>query len=433
MPGNVYRLKRKVATDRIASDDRASKRVVVMDPTTTHRVVEVRWLPRTEAEWAVFTAARAEAARLWNTMAEMHAVVRRCNLPWPSLGQWNRWAKGRFPALSAQTVQQIVAEFCATLHATTKARRTQKAAGDDVTARYPWRTPRYRDVSYTNQDARIRGGILRLSHGRGGNAALSITLPVDRALPGRLMEVSLAFGVIRLVCEVPARAMDPNAPRIGVDLGVNTLAAATDGQKVVLVSGRVAKALVQYRNKCQAELSSRIDVATKGSQRRKRLVRAKYRMLDRQARQLKDVLHKTTRTVAEAFPDHHAIVGKPFNDAARRMGRRQAQQVSSASNAVLIAMLAYKMAGATEVPEPYSSQTCPGCGCRQKCRRVYQCKECGLSLPRDAVGSVNIRRIEVVDAAIPTAFVWVRPLRKYPATPRGAAGSSGGTPARSAA
>jgi hypothetical protein len=111
------------------------------EPKTDRRVVEIHWLPRTEEEWAAFTAARLEVGRLWSTMTEMHAVVRRLRLKWPSESQWNRWAKGRFPAISAQTVQQTIAEFCSTLDATTEARKAQRAAGLEITARYPWRTP----------------------------------------------------------------------------------------------------------------------------------------------------------------------------------------------------------------------------------------------------------------------------------------------------
>nr|MBK7066210.1 transposase [Deltaproteobacteria bacterium] len=161
-------------------------------------------------------------------------------------------------------------------------------------------------------------------------------------------------------------------------------------------------------------------------------------MLDRSARKLKDTLHKATRAVADAFAGHRVIVGEPFNDAARKVGRSTAQQVSSASNSRLVAMLNYKLSGAVKVPEPYSSQTCPGCGCRQKCRRVYRCATCGWSAPRDAVGAVNIRSIGLYGAMRPQQpvlqrIVFVRPLRKYPATLQGAAGSPGGTPAREAA
>ena len=42
---------------------------------------------------------------------------------------------------------------------------------------------------------------------------------------------------------------------------------------------------------------------------------------------------QATRKVADAFPGATCYVGKPFNDAALTIGRRQAQQVSSACNA----------------------------------------------------------------------------------------------------
>lgn len=406
-------------------------------PTVCHRVVEIRWLPRTRGEWAAYTAARTESARLWAKMVAMHAVVRRLGLPWPSLARWDAWARGRFPALSAQSVQQIVKDFVDAVSSARTLRAAQTAAGGEVTASYPWKTKaRYRDVPYTNQGAVVRGGILRLSNGRGGTAPFSIPLPSDRPLPGRLVEVTLAYGVVRLVCEVRGTSERASGPLVGVDLGVNTLVAATDGETAILVSGRGLKAIVQYGNKTNAAMRSRIDRAKPGSKRRKRLARARHRAANKVARKVRDVLHKATRAVVQAFPHSAAVVGKPFNDAAQKMGRRQAQQVSQASSARLIAHLAYKMAGgATEKPEPYSSQTCPVCGCRQKCRRVYQCKGCGLVAPRDVVGSANIRSIgqygEIrTGQPVPTVVRFVRPLRKYPATPRGAAGSSGGTPAR---
>lgn len=397
-------------------------------------------MPRTDAEWAAFSLARTEAARLWAAMVTRHARIRRYPwMKWPSRARWDRWARGKFPGISAQSVQQAVAEFLDAIIATTAARKAQRAAGEEVTAKYPWKTRvKYRDVLYSNQGAIIRGGVLQLSNGK-GNAPLRITLPMGRPLPGRLMEASLAFGVVRLVCKVEDSDVVADGPLVGIDLGVNTLVAATDGETAILVSGRGLKAIVQYGNKTNAILRSRIDRSKPGSKRRKKLARARHRSAAKVARKVRDALHKATRAIANAFPRSAAVVGKPFNDAARKMGRRQAQQVSQSSNGKLIAQLAYKMAGGAEAkPEPYSSQTCPVCGCRQKCRRVYQCKECGLRAPRDAVGAVNIRSIgrygEIRPGqSMPTDVRWVRPLRKYPATSQGSAGSSGGTPARVAA
>ena len=58
------------------------------------------------------------------------------------------------------------------------------------------------------------------------------------------------------ICEVSDEAR-PQETVIGVDLGVNTLIAATDGHKVILISGRAAKATLQYRNKQLARIQQR--------------------------------------------------------------------------------------------------------------------------------------------------------------------------------
>ena len=107
----------------------------------------------------------------------------------------------------------------------------------------------------------------------------------------------------------------PQQTIIGVDLGVNTLLAATAGEKAVLVSGRAAKATVQYRNKCLAPCQRSQSAKTKGSRRWKRLQRRKARLLAKCHRRLRDVMHKATRKVADAFPGATCYVGKPFGRA----------------------------------------------------------------------------------------------------------------------
>jgi len=213
-----------------------------------------------------------------------------------------------------------------------------------------------------------------------------------------------------------------------VDLGVNTLIAATDGQKVILISGRAAKATVQYRNKQLASISQRQSACAKHSRRYKRLQRRKYRVLDKAKRRIRDLCHKATHQVAEAFPNATCYVGEPFNDAARRIGRVQAQQVSSACTRKLIGQLDYKTVGAITLGEAYSSQTCPVCGERSTHRRVYRCPRCGASGPRDAIGAVNILSLGTHGAmlpgrAVPQHIKYLRPWRS----------SSGGHPAHSSA
>jgi putative transposase len=245
------------------------------------------------------------------------------------------------------------------------------------------------------------------------------------------MEVRLSYGTVRLICEV-ADAPRAQQTVIGVDLGVNTLIAATDGRKVLLISGRAAKATIQYRNKRLAQLQQAQSACVRHSRRYKRLQRRKYQSLDKSKRRIRDLCHKATRQVAETFPNATCYVGEPFNAAAQRIGRVQAQQVSAACTRKLIQLLDYKTAGALTVSEAYSSQTCPVCGERSKHRRIYRCPQCRATGPRDVIGAVNILSLGVHGVMLPGRSLpqQVKYLRPWPRQPRS---SSGGHPAGSSA
>jgi len=380
----------------------------------SHRNIEIAWTPNGKAAWATFTASRKEAARLWCDLVKRHARLRRLNWKWPSLSRWQRWGKKRYPGLLAQSVQQIITEFCEAVNSATQLRKRGHAD-----ARYPCRLPKYHDVTYTNQGARIRDGNLFLPNGKSGT--LRVKIPSTLTLPGRLMEVQVAFGRVLISCEIADDVRHVSGV-IGVDLGVNTLIAAGDDQRAVLVSGREAKATVQWRAKKLASIWSAQSSRTKGSRRWRRLERRKHRMLDKAQFRIRDITHKATRIVADAFPRASAVVGKPFNGAGDKLGKKQAQQVSQACNAKIIALLDYKCSGAVEIPEPYTSQTCPVCGERRRCGRVFRCA-CGLVVPRDVVGFTNIRRIGLRGRMAPspevaTNIMFVRPTRKYPVAAR---------------
>ncbi len=381
-------------------------------------------MPDRPSQWATYTAARVEAARLWADLVARHHRLRRLNWRWPSKARFQRWAKGRYPGLSAQSTQQIIGEFIEAVDAT---RHLRKNGHHE--ACYPWKRPRYRDVVYTNQDARIKDNRLVLPNGTSGR--LTIPLPANRPLPGRLMEVRLCLGRVLVVCEAP------DGPRhqqtvVGVDLGVNTVVAATDGTKAVLISGREAKATVQWRNKRLASAVGKQAALVKGSRRWRRVQRRKARMLAKARRRMNDVIHKATHRVVTEFPGATCYVGKPFNEAARKMNGVWAQQVSQASNGKITRQFDYKTSGAIQVDERYSSQTCPRCGARNKCRRVYRCRACGIVAPRDVVGSTNILCIGQHGAmrmgqSMATEVVYVRPVkvsRREPGSSLGHGGNS---------
>ena len=379
----------------------------------SYRTIKIDRLPQSRKHWKTFTAVRMEAGRLWSWLVERHADTRQHGGAWPSKAELQKEAKQQFPCLHSQSVQQTIADFCEAIASAESLRKR----GEEY--EYPHKKPRYRQVIFTNQGAKVRNGLLSLPCGKAGR--LAVRLPKGVRFPGRLMEVRLNYGCVEMVCE-SADEEQSGGPIIGIDLGVNTVIAATDGAKAILVSGRDIKATLQLRNKRLAEITAKQSRKTKGSRRHKRLQRCKYRMLSAAKNKVRDLCHKATRKVAEVFPNAKAYVGEPFNDAAQKMGRKQAQTVASACNRKIISLLNYKLAACIEVKEAYSSQTCPVCGERSKHHRTYRC-QCGYSAPRDVVGCTNIRTIGMdgvmrPGCSVPNAIQWRYPS-KYPSTTLG--------------
>jgi hypothetical protein len=98
----------------------------------SYRTTEIAWHPRTTTEWSTFTASRKEAARLWSHLVVRHQRIRRLGWRWPPKARWQRWAKGRYPGLSAQSAQQLIGEF---REAVDSCRRLRKNGRTE--ARYP--------------------------------------------------------------------------------------------------------------------------------------------------------------------------------------------------------------------------------------------------------------------------------------------------------
>jgi putative transposase len=385
-----------------------------------YRTIKFAWVPSARQNWSAFTSVRKEAARLWSWLVERHADIRQQGGKWPSKADLQKEIKGLFPGLHSQSAQQIVGDFC---EAITSAESLRKK-GESF--EYPHRKTTYRQVIFTNQAARFRDSRMILPCGTAGY--LSICIPKGVILPGRLMEVRLDYGEVEIVCEVPNEVRHVG-PIIGIDLGVNTVTAATDGDNAIAISGREIKATIQLRNKKLAEIVSKQAKKTKRSRRHKRLQRAKYRVLTHARNKVRDLCHKATRKVADAFPNAKAYVGEPFNDACQKMGRKQAQTVSSACNRKIVSLLNYKLAACIEVEEANSSQTCPVCGERSKHRRTYRCPKCGYEAPRDVVGCTNIRTIGIEGnmrpvCCVPNAIQFVHPS-KYPGPSPGSPGDTG--------
>jgi putative transposase len=387
----------------------------------SYRTYIIEWHPRTQAEWKTFTLARKEAANLWNDLVERHYRIRRRKLKWPDKSRWFKWGRKKYSNLQSQSTQNIIEDFCDSFSSVFQARKK------GIQANYPYRKFKYRDVPYTNQQAIIKEDILVLSNVKAGK----IKVKIPTKLPGKLMEVILCMGKILLIYEIDEEKVEQT--KIGIDLGVNTLIAATDGNKAILISGREIKATLQLKNKRIASIQRSQSKLDRGSRYWKRLQRRKSKMLNRTNNKIRDLLHKSTHKVTKYFPGAKCYVGKAFNNLAQTLRGPQAQLVGQTSNGKIIRQLNYKTCGAIQVEEFYSSQTCPVCGERNKCSRIYRCKKCSTTAPRDVIGAVNILCIGLNSTltpgrSVPNTVTFVHPS-KYPR--RINLGSSGGYPGNS--
>lgn len=189
---------------------------------------------------------------------------------------------------------------------------------------------------------------------------------------------------------------------VGVDLGEVYLAAATDGERTLLVGGQRLRDLRAVQNKEKAWFASEIDRKRKGSNRWWKLVHAKKKRLGDLNNRIRDVLHKhTTRLVNEVWAwGADTIVVGDLTGIRDRMnfGAEQNRRMHQWAFRQFTQMLEYKAGryGMTVayVGEAYTSQTCPNCGTAKRSHkdgRRFECSACSFEAHRDQVGARNIR------------------------------------------
>lgn len=299
--------------------------------------------------------------------------------------------------LHAHTADACVQAFFAGL----KSWRERKKDGDPD-AHPPRKRKRYFRIEYKRSAMVLKDGKLRLSNGK-GNEPLVLTWPWD--LPNTVVihwTGTQYEAIATYEQECPYGPFMPGEVA-GVDLGEVHMAVAHDGTHTHILNGRYLRSKVQYRNKLQAKLNSRIDGRMKkGSRRRKKLIASKKRQLRKIKNQIKDVEHKQTSKFITAL--HQAgvqtlVIGdvrdiRQDND----VGHTNNQKIHQWSHGSVRFKLTYKaerlgMAVALQ-DEHYTSRTCPQCRyVRSKVKgRVFRCPKCGWTYHRDGVGAVNIRQ-----------------------------------------
>ena len=185
--------------------------------------------------------------------------------------------------------------------------------------------------------------------------------------------------------------------RVGVDLGVKTLAVVADEHGRVLHAHEGVKALqhAQARLKVANQRYARTKPDSAG---RKKAARRLGKHHARVAHLRRNLLHQITTELARGYT---SITIENLNAAGMLHNRKLARVVSDAAFGEFRRQLVYKTAWyGTElvIADRWfpSSKTCSHCGSIDPdltlSDRVYQCDDCGLVLDRDINAAINLAR-----------------------------------------
>lgn len=192
--------------------------------------------------------------------------------------------------------------------------------------------------------------------------------------------------------EAPA-APAPEVARVGIDMGLSTLATVFDGEAVTtFAAGRKLRKAERRLRRAQRRLSRR----QKGGARRERARRAVATIHRRVRCQRRDMAHQATGRIVRRAGE---IRVESLNVKGMARNRNLAKSVADAAMGEFLRQLRYKAGwfGRRLIEaDPWfaSTQTCSECGTKNPqmkslARRVFRCP-CGHEADRDANAAVNL-------------------------------------------
>ena len=341
------------------------------------------------------------------TVISFWRTVRKHNL-WLKPSSMMRWQNS--DQLHAHSADAVVQSFYTAL------KSWQVRRGEDRKARPPRRVHRFHPVQWKRSAIRLKEDNLTLSNGKNRRP---IVIHWMWGIP-TLVELGWNGEQYELRCTYTSEATaEPRGVEVaGVDLGETHLAATHDGRECRIYNGRYLRSIQQYRNKKQAEISSKMGRMTRGSKRWKRLSTKKHATLKKLDNQTRDILHKqTTKLVSTLYNRGVQTVAVGDVRGIQRhhnRGERANQKIGQWTHGKTQHFIAYKCEAlgiTVELQEEsYTSQTCPACGERHRqSGHEYRC-HCGFHSHRDSVGAYNIRAKYLGNFGIPVVGAMASPI-----------------------
>lgn len=274
-----------------------------------------------------------------------------------------------------------------------------------ISAKYPWRSKKFRTTIWKNSSVKFKAGKLELSMGS-CSPRIHIALPDTLWVMLRFLEVRLVFDkkahqyTWHIVAENGYETKENSGTNIvSVDLGEIHPAVIGDENESTIITCRARRHQAQGHAKRLANFASALSRKKKGSRRYQKLVRSKSRMKAHHRSVIRDMEHKISRAIVNVAIEHQAVaiaMGdiRGISDEVN-LGKQNNQKISGWNHGQIQKLVEYKAEAERInfelVDERYTSQTCPQCQHRHKPRgRNFKCPVCRFQSHRDVVGQINI-------------------------------------------
>lgn len=257
--------------------------------------------------------------------------------------------------------------------------------------------PRFRGVDWFNSFGFSNAGGWKVDGRRLYMKGIGrVALHLHRPLPSQPLSCQISRDgkgwVALLVCEVAAEPLAATGRQVGIDLGITSFIAMSDGQAVPgFKAGRRAQAETRRRSRALARCK-------RGSKNRRKAKARLLRHHERTANARRTFQHQVAaRLVREN--DLIAIEDLNVKGLARSMLARDVNDAGWASFTMLLAEKAEKAARVLVKVDPrFTSQACSACGVivpKPLSQRTHRC-DCGCVLDRDHNAARNVLRRAVV-------------------------------------
>jgi len=274
--------------------------------------------------------------------------------------------------------------------------------------RMPRRRKFLQPIQFKQSAIKFKNGYLELSLSK-GNAPIKVLWNISIPIPTFATiqwNKTKRFWQLNLVVEKQNETviLDPNK-RMSIDLGLKRIATTYDlesGGTSVTYSGKKIKSLSIGRNKINSRTQIKLSKLKKGSRKYRKLKKSNSRVNLRIDNKLKDILHKTSRTIVNYVKKKQIgkiVIGDCSNIHNNTdCGRINNQQIQQNPEQKLKKYIEYKFKSiggiVATVPENYTTKTCPSCCALNKPQtRIYKCSSCGFKDDRDVVGAKNILKV----------------------------------------